>query len=322
MRAFAAFMLLIVTLLLIPTAGRAQQPQPTPAPTAEQPSVVAPGLFESSTTALSADDFDRSILDMSLFLLLNPTYSQGYYVRALGYIGRQDIESALLDLDQALTTAPDIPAYQAALYAARAGIRVQEEDLADAIENYARAIALSPSAELYANRALVYITLQDFENAVTDLTSAIGGAGDNPLLRLYRAYAYTQLENDADAALDYYEFLQLIETRRVKNPPLVDGEPSVFSITQGVVHEFEFEGERGQVITMLAQARPGDSIDPLLVLLDDEGNVLAANDDSDGTTNAAIRNFELPSDGTYTVLVTHSLGGFDGQVAVVYHVAN
>lgn len=321
MRKRITLTLLIAIMLVLPAAAHAQQAQqPTPAPQSQPSGIVAPELFDSATSALDAEDFDRAVLHMSLFLLLNPTFSQGYYVRALGYLRSDNTEQALVDVEQALSTAPDIPEYQSALYGLRANIHTQTDEIEDAAEDYTRAIDLNPSPELHANRALAYITLQDYEAALDDLDSAVQAVDDDPVLRLYRAFVHTRLENDLEAAQDYYEFMQLVETRRVENDPLVAGQPSIVTIERGVVHEFELEGEHDQLLTVIAQGRPGDQIDPLLVLLDDEGEVLAADDDSGGATNAVIVNFELPADGTYTVLVSHSLGGFDGQVAVAYEV--
>ena len=54
---------------------------------------------------LSAQKYDQAVLDLSLFILLNPTYSPGYYARAQGYMGLNDLDNALKDVDQAIATA-------------------------------------------------------------------------------------------------------------------------------------------------------------------------------------------------------------------------
>lgn len=322
MRRRIVLILVLSLTLLLPLTGQAQQATQEPEPAEQSAGVVAPELFDTGAAALEAEDFDRAVLEISLFLLLNPTVSQGYYVRALGYLGREDTDLALNDIAQALNTAPDFPDYEAALYALRAGIHAQANALEDAVKDYSTAIDLSPSPDLYSNRALVYIGMEDYDSALTDLDSAVEAAEDNPVLRLYRAFVHARLENRSEAAQDYYEFLQLIETRRVEHDPLTAGEPAIVTVAQGVIHEFGIEAERGQSLSVIAQGRPGDNIDPLLVLLDEDGEALVADDDSGGASNAAILNFELPSDGTYTVLVSHSLGGFDGQVAVAYEVTD
>jgi tetratricopeptide (TPR) repeat protein len=316
MRKLTLLILLTTLLVAVPAYGQGQ-PQ-----TEEQvPIALVPEVFDSGGAALDAEDYDRAVLDFSLYILLNPTFSQGYYARALSYLGREDTDKALEDIEQALaTTPPDLPEYEAALYALRASIYSDQERYDEAIADYTEAIELSPGAEFYANRALVYATIEDFDKALPDLNNAIEQMSNDPFLRVYRAYVNTQLGNTDEAAPDYYSFMQLIETRRVENDTLVEGEPQYITIGQGTVHQFEIEGERDQVISILAQGRPGDGIDPLLVLLDEDGDVLAANDDYGDGIDSLIIDFQLPSDGTYTVLVTHSLGGFNGEVVVAYEV--
>lgn len=319
MRKLALLFPLIALLAALPIRGQEQQPSEgqTEPPV---PVALAPELIDTGAAAYDAQDFDRALLDFSLFILLNPTYSQGYYLRALSHLGREDPDKALEDIEQALATMPDVPEYGAALYDLRANIYINLERYDEAIADYTEAIDLSPSADLYFSRAQVYGAIEDFDMALLDLNSAIAESADDPILRVYRAYLNTQLGNTEDAAPDYYTFMQLIETQRVENDALVDSIPQFVTLTQGIVHQFEIEGERDQVISILAQGRPGDEVDPLMVLLNEDGQVLAANDDYGDTIDAAIFDFQLPSDGTYTVLVSHSLGGFEGQVVVVYEV--
>jgi hypothetical protein len=73
--------------------------------------------------------------------------------------------------------------------------------------------------------------------------------------------------------------------------------------------EYTFEGSEGDVVTItMIDTSEGDTLDPLLILLDPEGNEIALNDDGNasvvGQFNSQILNFTLPADGTYTVIAT------------------
>lgn len=322
MRKFAAitaFILLAPLLTILPTT--AQPVQPSATAEAQPPVLVAPEMFDTATAALEVEDFDSAILNMSLFLLLNPTYSQGYYIRALAYLGLQNTENALVDIEQALSTSNSFPEYEAAVYALRANIFAQDPSrYEEALADYTAAIELSPSGGLYRNRALLYLSTADLENALADFNIAVDGAPDDALLRIYRAYTNNALDNLDDAAQDYYQFLELIETRRIQNGELTSGEAETVTISEGVIHEFEFEGEADQVVTIMTTINRGDAIDPLLVLLDEDGDVIAANDDFGATSNAAIVDYVLPAAGTYTVVLGHSLGGSEGRVTIVYEI--
>lgn len=318
MRALTVVTLLLCLLAALPAA--AQTPT-SPPETQQAPILIAPEVFDRGAAALQAQNVEQAALDMSLFILMNPTFSQAYYVRALAYTSLENTDLALADIEQALSTAPDLPEYEAAVYALRANIHTTAQNYAAAIDDYTAAIAINPIPDLYANRALLYLATDDTGNALDDFTEALAGAPDDPVLRLYHGYTNARLGNEDAAAEDYYAYLQLIETRRVNGPRLTSGQAQTLTLSEGVVQAFEIQGERGQLLTVAAQPRPADQVDPLLILLDDDGNVLAANDDTGPTGSAAIVDFPLPATGTYTLLLTHSLGGAEGQVALVYEIS-
>lgn len=322
LRFFAFITLLIVTASALPAAAQtgAQQPAPTPSPQRSTTStLVGSEWFTAGTNALDIGDYDAAILNFSLVTLFNPTFSQAYFGRALGYLGRDDIDRALTDTTRAIETAPNNPTYRAALLATRADIHRQRDDFPAAIEDYSAALELDETTDYYASRALLYVAEGDFDRALADLTSALELDSDQAALYLYRAYALTQMGRAQEAAPDYLEFILRSETRSVDGGELVSGQPVVATITRGTVYHYTFEGAAGDRVTVRAEGRPGDPIDPLVVLADSEGSPLAADDDSGGGfagTDARIRDFELPEDGTYRIIVSHSLGGFQGQIAV------
>jgi hypothetical protein len=81
-------------------------------------------------------------------------------------------------------------------------------------------------------------------------------------------------------------------------------------------YETTFEGNEGDVVTITVRDLPEDDadIDPLVTLLDEDGEVLAENDDHENRDasldlfDARIENFALPADGTYTIEVDEFFG--------------
>jgi tetratricopeptide (TPR) repeat protein len=319
MRKLAIIPIFIALLIAIPAYGQGEQTSPEQ--TEQGVALLAPELFENGRAAFQAGNYDRAVLDFSIFILLNPTFSEGYYVRALSYAGLENAERALADIERAIATAPETPEYQAALYALRGGIHAFEGQLEDAIVDYTEALDRSPSGELYARRGTAYAGMQDLDNALLDFNSAIELEADNPGLYSGRASINNELGNTEAAASDYHEYVDLLETRRVENDPLVSGEPQYVTMSEGTVHQFELEGEQDQVISIVAQGRPGDPVDPLLVMLDPTGEALIASDDYGDTYDAGILNFPLPVTGIYTILLSYAFGGANGQVAIGYEVA-
>lgn len=65
---------------------------------------------------------------------------------------------------------------------------------------------------------------------------------------------------------------------------------------------WSFDGLQGQVIELDVEVTAGD-LDPVLLLLDGEGQVLAASDDGDGGLAPFIAPLSLPASGRYTVVL-------------------
>jgi hypothetical protein len=75
---------------------------------------------------------------------------------------------------------------------------------------------------------------------------------------------------------------------------------------------FTFQAQAGDLITLTMVADRGQQLDPALVLIDPQGNVIAQNDDSFdpafGPLNARLVNFPIPANGTYTIQAMRSTG--------------
>lgn len=281
------------------------------------PGSALPGVFERASAALDAGDVDQAALDFSLFLLLNPTYSQGFFGRGLARIGQENYAAAVDDLTRAVTFAPaDSDAYAASLYGLRAQVHQQLGDDDAALADFSSAVDLNPSGDNYANRAFALAAAGDNESALEDLDRAIALLPDQAILPLARASVNGALGNTVEQASDFLRYLQLIQTGLTPLGPLEDRTPRFVTMEQGAIFTFTIEGTKGQRLSVRAEARPGDAVDPLIVVLDPEGNPLAANDDSGDSFDSTIDRVALPEDGRYTIILSHALGGSEGQVAI------
>jgi hypothetical protein len=106
-----------------------------------------------------------------------------------------------------------------------------------------------------------------------------------------------------------------------------DGQPEVRAkITdERYVNFWDFDAEAGETVTITMNKASG-GLDPFLVLLDANNNILAYNDDSSGR-DAVLRNIKLPQRGTYTIAATrhqqaqgHTTG--DYLLTIQYGVTN
>lgn len=77
-----------------------------------------------------------------------------------------------------------------------------------------------------------------------------------------------------------------------------------------VLEEWKFEGQAGQIISLVAERISGD-LDVVLTLLNPNAEVIATNDNADfETTDARLEAISLELDGLYTVRIYREGGGF------------
>lgn len=368
------------------STGQTTQPAPPP--------VILPQLLERAGSASSAGDYSQAVVDYSLFILLNPTFSQGYINRAMSYEAMGDINQAIQDLTRALDYEVPSPQFRAAVYHTRATMHLNQNNLtaalddlnasleifADsidsldlraqlylfterylaalsdidrlvelepdeprhymdrglvqarlgnleaALDNYDYAIEIAPeNVQPYVARALFHSSLRNFNEALDDLSSAIDLSPNTGRLYLLRGEFNTIADRPVEAALDYFEWIKLNRTRQLVAPDaLTSSQAFTIEMGPGWVYHFPFIGIAGQRVSAAAigvsQPTP---VDPLLVILDINGSPLVADDDSGGNLAALIRNYLIPEDGEYTLVVSQASGGApEGNVAVQLELGN
>ena len=320
MKKFAVIGILILVALVvasaIPAAAQSgQQAQP--------PLTIGTDLDAAAQQLLSSQQYDKAVLDLSLFIMLNPTYSPGYYDRAQGYLGLNDMTHALQDVNTAIDTATGVgtPDYSAALYAMRGQIDQQQKDLQAALKDFNQSITIKPSAQALASRGGLYISTQDFQSALQDFNAAIKLDSSNPTYYVYLGLIHTALKDPESSGKDYLQFFSMIQNGQIHQQPLQSGQSTSLQIDQGVLYELPFTATAGQYASAIAVARTGN-VDPLMVLIDSQGNPLYGDDDSGSNGAALILNYKVPADGQYALIVGHSLGGTTGTVLVQLQVSD
>jgi hypothetical protein len=102
---------------------------------------------------------------------------------------------------------------------------------------------------------------------------------------------------------------------RVSNPTSVPSLPNSTAVPAGqmqvsgqiddakFVHFWDFDVQAGDVVTITMRAS-GGNLDPFLVILDANNQVIAYDDDSGGRKDAQVRNIKFTQAGTYTAAAT------------------
>jgi tetratricopeptide (TPR) repeat protein len=266
---------------------------------------------------LFQDEFDAALTDYNSLIELNPTEPNHLIERAFVHVRQGQIEEALDDYSRAISLNPD----NAQPYIERGFILAQTGDAEAALSDYDRAIELSPNDDsYYMERALFHRSLEHFNDALADMDSAIDLNPRNGSYYLMRGTINASAENVADAADDYLRWMVLNRTQSYSAPEtLTNSGTFTVEMAAGRVFSIPFAASEGQTVTIAANGITSQPpVDPLLVVLDTVGDPLVGDDDSGGNMDAAIRNFTIPLDGEYILLVSHAAGGGVGNINVSF----
>jgi tetratricopeptide (TPR) repeat protein len=171
----------------------------------------------------------------------------------------------------------------------------------------------------YYNLAIIKLALEDRAGALQDYSDAIRISPNMHIAYLARGISYRQTNDIVSAASDFYNRITILGTEFVDEPSAL-GEGLEIEMDYQRVVRITFEGTAGQAVSLSAREVVPEQVDPIIVLLDPNGNPIAGDDDFGGNLDSLIDDFELPATGTYTLLVSHAEGGyvsgFEGIVRV------
>ncbi len=118
---------------------------------------------------LSNGDFDNAIADYTEAVEFDPELTDAYKDRAATYLGNNDFDNAIKDYTKAIQLDPD----DTNIYNYRGLAHFGNSEVEKAIDDFSRAIQLKPnSADAYYNRGIIQLSLQNWEEAKTDLITA------------------------------------------------------------------------------------------------------------------------------------------------------
>lgn len=228
------------------------------------------------------------------------------------YSGTDDYERTLQYYDLALALDPRNAGY----YVARAWAYNSLGDSSGAEADYLKALSLRPTdADIREDIAWSYINQGRYAEAIPMASTAL--VYDSSLLFSYlaRGVAMTELGNTRGGAQDFRAFFLLNELSS-ETAELEEGSATL-AFEPGMVFRVALEAEAGDVVTISAVSAD-DAVDPLLLVLDANGVPLIGNDDAEALVdyNSLISDLTLPTDGEYTILVTHAGAGDTGDVTL------
>lgn len=249
----------------------------------------------------ASSDFRRS-------LFYDPRSTQTYH--SLANLHERDVDKRLYDLYRTIVEARQANSQGASNRAF--------DLLTAAIDKFDRGSIPAELGYAYFARAGNWSGQERWDEALADLAQALELQPTMQDYYLARGLVYEMTERPALAGRDFFERMNLLERDSFESA-LGDGEMVKLEMAQGLVARLGFEGEAGQRVTIAARDFLGAGVDPLMVLLDTEGRPLLGSDDGGGVLDSLISDYELPTDGAYTAMISHANGGFKGKVRVSLH---
>ena len=177
---------------------------------AQQYIVVGIDLFQRAQQEVDAGDYQTAVQDYTLFILLNPTFGQGYFFRGQAYAQLNDMDNALTDFNQALAYPSPDDQQTGQMYTFRALVYLQQGNTEAALADLNTAIEAAPDlAEPYYQRGRLYLADNQWEAALADYNKLAELAPDFAGTYAGRALANAQLGNTQAALSDYDKFIEL-----------------------------------------------------------------------------------------------------------------
>jgi len=184
-----------------------------------------------------------------------------------------------------------------------------------------RAIELAPSYYahyiLRANAHLALGNRNSLQAAYFDLRTATDLNPRTRIGHMIRANVRQALGFSDAAARDFSTGVELNTLEMVEGAEVFAGESVTISMTAGRTYQLPFAADAGQIVTIqAASVNPGE-VDPIMLLLGPDGTPLVFNDDaSEDTLDATLLGYTIPASGTYTLVVSHALGGSEGDLQI------
>jgi tetratricopeptide (TPR) repeat protein len=176
------------------------------------PVIVAQEIYERALTALQEEDYPTAIQDLSVFILLNPTFGDAYVQRGRAFALLQDYNAALADLSQAAELPQPSTEYTAQVYALRAAVYQEQGEIEQALTDLNTAVDATPlDPALLYQRGQLLLQTDVFAEAVTDFDEVIRLEPNFPDTYYFRAQAHLGAETFESALDDLSAYILLAQ---------------------------------------------------------------------------------------------------------------
>ena len=166
------------------------------------------------------------------------------------------------------------------------------------------------------NRCWAFSEVGQYGAALDDCNQLMSLVPDADYPYLNRGIVYEKIGDMANALPDYVEWIKRIKQDVIRNDELEWNESVEVAMSEGAVYFFPFSASAGQDVAVSAVSSQRDNdADPLVLILDPNGQAFTANDDSGEWWDSHL-SFRAPASGQYAVVLSHAGGSTEGMIEV------
>ena len=155
--------------------------------------------FNRGNSRYNMEDFEGAKLDYEKAYELDNNFIDALYSLACTKYDLGEYESAITDFNKITKAIPDLQI----AYTLRASAYAALENYKEALKDYSTAILINPDSDAFFNRGVLFLDINYFQKAKTDLILAIRRNPDNSFLYFYRGAANLFLGKFEEALQDF-----------------------------------------------------------------------------------------------------------------------
>ncbi|MGJ3241124.1 MAG: tetratricopeptide repeat protein [Anaerolineae bacterium] len=181
----------------------------------------------------------------------------------------------------------------------------------------------------YFYRALDHQVAGNYYDAIHDYTRSLELDPNIAPSYLNRGVAYEQLGNNQYRAMqDFNQWMIREDMVVIRRSHLSNSATFTETMSLNYRYDIPITLNRGDVVSFSVISVNEDEVDPIVVLVDSDGQPVTANDDmrrQDGSLlsmNSYINQYEAVRSGQYTFMVSHAGGGSFGDVQIRLRIDN